>query len=91
VYLLAAASLGWVLIQEEKLAVFGRLYQVTQGGQSPIWALLTSASRMVAGVLLILPGVITDVLAVLILLIPTPRPKAPLQDDVIEGEFRREE
>jgi UPF0716 protein FxsA len=92
VYLLASASLGWLLIQEEKLAVFGRLYQVSQGGQSPIWALITSASRLFAGVMLILPGVITDVIALLILLIPTPKRKAPPpQDDVIEGEFRREE
>jgi UPF0716 protein FxsA len=92
VYLLVAASLGWLLIQEERLAVFGRLYQASQGTQTPIRALLTSASRMVAGVLLILPGVITDVMAVLILLIPTPKPKTPPQEDgVIEGEFRRED
>ncbi len=92
VYLLGSASLGWLLIQEERLAVFGRLYQASQGTQTPIRALLTSASRLVAGVLLILPGVISDVIAVLILLIPMPQSKTPPPEDgVIEGEFRREE
>jgi UPF0716 protein FxsA len=91
-YLLFAAVLGWTLIQEERLAVFGRLYHITQSGHSPIVALLTSARRMVAGVLFIIPGVISDAIAVLILLIPMPTrrpPKTP--DDVIEGEWRREE
>lgn len=91
-YLLGSAALGWLLIQEERLAVFGRLYQASQGTQTPIRALLTSASRLVAGVLLILPGVITDVIALLILLIPMPQSKAPPQEDgVIEGEFKRED
>jgi UPF0716 protein FxsA len=92
-YLLCAAVLGWTLIQEERLAVFGRLFQITQSGQSPIWALLTSAKRLLAGVLLILPGVIGDVLALIILLFPMPKastPSAPA-DDAIEGEWRRED
>ena len=93
VYLLGSASLGWLLIQEEKLAVFGRLYQVSQSGQSPVWALITSASRLLAGVLLIFPGVISDVIAVLLLLVPMPQPKGvpPQEESVIEGEFTRED
>lgn len=91
-YLLCAAMMGWMLIQEERLAVFGRLYRITQSGDSPIWALLTSAKRMLAGVLLILPGVIGDILALILLLIPMPKSRAPdFQDDVIEGEWRRED
>ena len=92
VYLLSSAVLGWNLIQEERLAVFGRLYHITQSGQSPIWALLTSAKRLLAGVLLILPGVISDVLALIILLIPMPKSRTPAaNDDAIEGEWRRED
>jgi UPF0716 protein FxsA len=54
--------------------------------------LLTSAKKVVAGILLIIPGVMSDVLAVLILLIPAPRMQSTKQDDsVIEGEWRREE
>jgi UPF0716 protein FxsA len=51
---------------------------------------------------LILPGVITDVLAVILLLIPSAKPnktaspfdqhyQAPANDDVIEGEYKRED
>jgi UPF0716 protein FxsA len=91
-YLLCSAVLGWTLIQEERLAVFGRLYHITQSGQSPILALLTSAKRLLAGVLLILPGVISDVIALIILIVPMPKSSAPdAEDDVIEGEWRREE
>jgi UPF0716 protein FxsA len=91
-YLLCSAVLGWSLIQEERLAVFGRIFQIMQSGNSPIWALLTSAKRMLAGVLLILPGVISDVLALMILLIPMPKSRVQAaNDDVIEGEWRREE
>jgi UPF0716 protein FxsA len=47
---------------------------------------------MLAGVLFIIPGVISDVIAILILLIPMPTRRAPVPpDDVIEGEWRRED
>ncbi len=98
-YLLATASAGWMLIQEEKLAVFGRLIQIVQTGQHPVVALLSSARTLLAGVLLIFPGVISDIIAVLLLLIPTPSGKIPknqpprtaANDDVIDGEWRRED
>lgn len=98
-YLLATASAGWLLIQEERFAVFGRLFQIVQTGRHPVIALFTSARKLLAGVLLIFPGVISDILAVLLLLIPTPSGKNPgtqnsrtaANDDVIEGEWRRED
>lgn len=98
-YLLAAASAGWMLIQEEKLAVFGRLLQIVQTGQHPVVALLSSARTLLAGVLLIFPGVISDIFAVLLLLIPMPSSRTPplssnrtaANDDIIEGEWKRED
>lgn len=93
-YLLFAALLGWSLIRGERLAVFGRMYHITQNGHSPLMALLTSARRFLAGMLLIFPGVISDAIAVLILLIPFPNPARRTRaatDDVIEGEWRRED
>lgn len=92
-YLLFAATAGWLMIQEERLAVFGRMFHIVQGGQSPVLALLTTARKLLAGVLLIFPGVISDILAVLLLLIPLPaaRPRAPIDDGVIEGQWRRED
>lgn len=97
-YLLATMIAGGLLIQEERLAVFGRLFQIVQTGQHPVVALLTSARKLLAGVLLIFPGVISDVIAILLLLIPMPSGKGPAapfrdaaNDDVIEGEWRRED
>ncbi len=92
-YLAFTTVAGWLMIQEERLAVFGRLFHIVQNGQHPVLALLTSARKLMAGVLLIIPGVITDIIAVILLLIPIPagknRPAA--NDDIIEGEWRRED
>lgn len=92
-YLLFTAVAGWLLIQEERLVVFGRLVHILQSGHHPIVALLTSARKLLAGVLLILPGVLSDIIAVLLLLIPMPSGgrRLPVEDDVIEGEWQRED
>ncbi|OIQ84117.1 phage T7 F exclusion suppressor FxsA [mine drainage metagenome] len=92
VYLIFAAVCGWLLIQDERWVAFGRMAATLGEGQHPVRALLASARKVVAGILLILPGVLGDVLAIVILLIPMPRVQ-PARDDsrVIEGEWRREE
>lgn len=91
-YLLCTAGFGWLLIQDEKWMVFGRMAETLREGHHPARALLVSARKVFAGILLILPGVLSDVLAVLILLIPMPRKKPGQQEDgVIEGEWRRED
>jgi len=92
-YLLFTAVAGWLLIKEERLVVFGRLVLILQSGHHPIVALLTSARKLLAGVLLILPGVLSDIIAVLLLLIPMPSGgrRLPVEDDVIEGEWQRED
>jgi UPF0716 protein FxsA len=86
-YLVAIGWLGLRLIREEKA--------------------LGTARNIIAGVLLMLPGVITDIIAVTLLLIPIKNaqplgeppsngssrtsPYQAANDDVIEGEFRRED
>ena len=91
-YLLFTAAAGWLMIREVRLTVFGRLFHIMQNGHHPVIALLTSARKLLAGVLLIVPGVMSDLIAVLILLIPMPSAEHRLPDDgVIEGEWRREE
>lgn len=71
-YLLIVAILGWRLILDEKLMIFGRVAQTLSQGGTPAKVLFGSAKNMIAGILLIIPGVITDVFAVLLLLIPSP-------------------
>lgn len=91
-YLLLAAGCGWLLIMGERVVIWGRMVQTLEQGRHPVLSLLTSAKTMVAGGLLIFPGVITDVMAVLLLLIPSPAVKGRAsRDDVIEGEWRRED
>lgn len=91
-YLILSAICGGLLIMEERIVVFGRLVQTLQQGRHPVLALLTSAKKMIAGILLILPGVLSDVAAVLLLLMPLPQARKPVvEEDVIEGQWRRED
>jgi UPF0716 protein FxsA len=94
VWLVAAAIAGALLIRMEKLVWALRIAGSLRSQRSPLGALITSARSVVAGLLLIFPGVISDVLAVLVLLWPIDR-QPPLARDgaepgVIEGEFKRE-
>lgn len=104
-YLVGIGFLGLKLILEERLLFSGRMMQSLRAGGSPVKAMFGSLRNIVAGFMLILPGVITDIIAVVLLLIPIrnsqlPKnggPSSPYQsapaanDDVIEGEFRRED
>lgn len=70
-YLVIVAMLGWRLIQDEKLLMVGRMAQTLSQGGTPAKALFGSAKNLIAGILLILPGVLGDVLAVILLLLPS--------------------
>ncbi len=99
-YLVVVALLGLQLIRDEKLFFSVRMMQnLTQGG-NPIKALFGSARNIIAGILLIIPGVLTDIIAVVLLLIPVNKSgqnaskhqsRQAANDDVIEGEFHRED
>jgi UPF0716 protein FxsA len=104
-YLVLMAILGWRLILDEKLLMLGRMMQSLGEGGTPTRAIFGSAKNLMAGILLILPGVISDAIAAVLLLMPTPKPAfvsrgtpgpggardRAANDDVIEGEFRRED
>ncbi len=102
VYLVAVGLLGLQLIRGEKLLMSAKMMQsMSAAGGNPIKTMLGSARNMVAGVLLIIPGVITDIIAVILLLIPISKPnlntatnaqqqsnyEKAANDDVIEGEY----
>ena len=91
-WLIVSALIGWTLIREESLAVFGRLAVAVQNGQSPFAAVWDSGRTMLAGLLLIIPGVLSDVLALILLLLPNTSgrigPRGSADDGVIEGEVR---
>ncbi|HSH55097.1 MAG TPA: FxsA family protein [Methylotenera sp.] len=99
-YLVVVAVLGLRLIRDEKLLFSGRMMQSLTQGNNPVKAMFGSARNIIAGILLIIPGVLTDIIAAILLLIPIKhapvntsayQAKQAANDDVIEGEFRRED
>jgi UPF0716 protein FxsA len=98
-YLVAMVLLGLQLIRDEKLLFSGRVMQSLSQGGNPMKAMFGSARNIIAGILLIIPGVLTDVIAVVLLLIPVDKSaiksstfkQQAANDDVIEGEFHRED
>ena len=99
VYLVVIGFLGLLLIRGEKLLMSAKMMQSMRAGGNPLRTMLGSARNMVAGVLLIIPGIITDIIAVILLLIPIAKPSLAgatnaqptyenaANDDVIEGEY----
>ena len=91
-WLILSALTGWILIKEESMAVFGRLAVTVQNGQSPFAAIWDSGRTLLAGVLLIIPGVLSDVIALVLLLWPNqvgrPEARSMRDDGIVEGEVR---
>ncbi|NLR76490.1 FxsA family protein [Leeia aquatica] len=101
-YMLVAMLLGWGLLKSVRLTAAWVMLQSARQQQLPVWGLLYALRQGLAGVLLIIPGMFTDVLA-LLLLLPWPMPQRwqasvspsqgpaaqPADPDVLEGEFRR--
>jgi UPF0716 protein FxsA len=103
-YLAVIGFLGLQLIRGEKLLLSAKMMQSLGAGGNPIKTMLGSARNMLAGVLLIIPGIITDIIAVILLLIPMSKPSLAgatnnqqqtkyqtkaANDDVIEGEYTK--
>jgi UPF0716 protein FxsA len=87
--------LGWRLLKEEKQLVFAKLMGALSQGGNPIAAMIGSARNLFVGILFIIPGVITDFFAIILLLIPIKNNSSqninPSEEDVIEGEYRRDD
>jgi UPF0716 protein FxsA len=91
-WLVFAALAGVALIKETRFAMLGRFAAAMQEGRFPLGELMHSARSFVAGALLIFPGIVSDLLALTILLMPN-RQLAPVKNarnDVIEGQYHRE-
>lgn len=98
-WLLVTAVAGGLLIGRAKSGLRG-IFATLQAGQAQVagntlWRLLATARAFIAGALLLFPGVLTDVLALVVLLLPArlvgayTSSAAPqsASDGVIEGEF----
>jgi len=96
-WLVLSACAGIALIKEARFALVSQLAASFAQGRFAVAALVDSGRTVLAGLLLIFPGVISDLLAVTLLLLPShrvmPEPvpaRAPSGRNVIDGEFRRE-
>ncbi|TMG85096.1 MAG: hypothetical protein E6H78_07980 [Betaproteobacteria bacterium] len=100
-WLAASAVAGALLLRSERMSFRARTQAALRGDQPLLRGLLDSGRRILAALLLILPGVISDVIALLLLLLPI-NLGAPLATqsagvgrgfgrDTIEGDYRRTE
>lgn len=91
--LLSGVALGSRLIQEAGATVPQRLFAALQSGHSLSLALLFGFRTVLAGLLLIFPGIVSDFLALILLLLPAPKtpvpPAAANDENVIEGDWER--
>lgn len=87
VYLVVIGYLGLQLIKGEKVLMAPRMMQSLAGG-NPVKALMGTARNMVAGVLLLIPGVISDAIAVILLLIPFEQTKPNMQGGASQSTYR---
>jgi UPF0716 protein FxsA len=94
-WLIAAIIAGVWVIRRAGAGLMPGLASSLERGHAPFGVLWTTGRRLLAGALLILPGAISDGIALILLLWPhTPLPPArhaPAENGVIEGEFRRED
>jgi UPF0716 protein FxsA len=94
-WVVLAAIAGVALLKEARFALVARVGAALAAGQFSIAAFVDSARTVLAGLLLIFPGVISDFLALTLLLLPRRLPEpvhahARAHGDVIDGQFRRE-
>ena len=94
-YLVLVGYLGLQLISGEKKMMSAKMMQSLKEGGNPFKTMMGTARNMVAGFLLIIPGVITDIIAAILLLIPIQQPKVdPNQNSYqtdgsgFEGSYR---
>ena len=96
-WVVLAAMAGVALLKEARFALVARLGAALAAGQFSIAAFVDSARTVLAGLFLIFPGVISDFIALTLLLLPRRVPEAVHAHahargpgHVIDGQFRRE-
>lgn len=72
---LASLGMGLLILRTQRLALKTQMLMLASGQRNPLGAVLWMARRTLAAILLLLPGFLSDALA-LILLLPWPMPKS---------------
>jgi UPF0716 protein FxsA len=68
--LIGAGVLGVLVIREEGLSMVGRMLSAVNAGKLPFEPMLDGYARIIAGSLLIVPGFLSDILGLLLLVPP---------------------
>ncbi len=68
--LIGAATLGVLVIRQQGLTMVGRMLAAANEGRLPVEPLLDGYALVVAGALLIVPGFVSDVIGLLLLVPP---------------------
>jgi UPF0716 protein FxsA len=99
VWLAASALAGMALLRHERVAFRARTLAALRGDRPLLRGQLDSARKVLAALLLIVPGIVSDLLALLLLMLPfnlgTPFATQTasfgrgLGRDALDGEFRR--
>lgn len=93
-WVVLSACAGLALLKEARFALVARIGEAFSMGHFPIAALVDSARTVIAGLFLIFPGIISDFIAITLLLLPRPALSRPFPSpgfgNVVDGQFRRE-
>lgn len=105
-YIVVVGVLGWRMIKEEKSQLLFRMMNSFQSAGSPFQMIMGTAKNMIAGGLFLFPGIVTDLIAIILLVMPSKNTnddnlfqemqnrfnqKKQKDDSVIEGEFKKED
>jgi UPF0716 protein FxsA len=83
--------IGIAIIGQERSRMGPRMTAMLRGGETSLPRLLSTFRRLAAGILLVIPGVVSDVIALVLLVLPAPQEAIPDGPQIIEGEFRKVE
>jgi UPF0716 protein FxsA len=92
--LLGSAIAGSLLLRHERVAFRSRTLAGLRGDQPLLRGLLDSGRKILAAILLIVPGIVSDVMALTLLLLPINVGRSFVhaglgRTTTIEGEYRR--
>ena len=97
-WMLVSTAAGLLLLRHERLGFRARTLAALRGDRPLMRGLFDSGRKVLAALLLILPGVLSDLLALLLLLLPinVGRPLATAgagfgmpRGDTLDGDYRR--
>jgi UPF0716 protein FxsA len=98
-WLAFSTTLGFVLLRNERVAFRANTAAAMHGQQLALRGLFDSGRKVLAGVLFILPGVVSDLMALVLLALPlnvgsgpgrhAAHPNGRRAADPFDGEFRR--